>query len=110
MIPVSYLRLLHFVDDTILLMIVFVQLALPKIQPRSQLQSNAGHRTTDHMSYPTTAYETLWVKVHHNEVYVQHTTAGCEHTHAFRLHHDIGTFLNQYLWDLEAKPPLPPRL
>jgi hypothetical protein len=32
------------------------------------------------------------------------------HTHAFRLHHDIGTCLNQYLWDLEARPPLPPRL
>jgi hypothetical protein len=23
------------------------------------------------------------------------------HLHAFRLHHDIGTCLNQYLWDLE---------
>jgi hypothetical protein len=32
------------------------------------------------------------------------------HLHAFRLHHDIGTFLNQYLWDLEDLPPLPPRL
>jgi hypothetical protein len=31
-------------------------------------------------------------------------------THAFRLHHDIGTRLNQYLWVLEARPPLPPRL
>jgi hypothetical protein len=33
-----------------------------------------------------------------------------DHTHAFRLHHDIGTCINQYLWDLEARPPLPPRL
>jgi hypothetical protein len=32
------------------------------------------------------------------------------HSYAFRLHHDIGTCLNQYLWDLEARPPLPPCL
>jgi hypothetical protein len=32
------------------------------------------------------------------------------HLHAFRLHRDSGTRLNQYLWDLEASPPLPPRL
>jgi hypothetical protein len=32
------------------------------------------------------------------------------HTHAFRPHHDIGTCLNQYFWDLEARPPLLPRL
>jgi hypothetical protein len=32
------------------------------------------------------------------------------HSHAFRLDHDIGTCLNQYLWVLEARPPLPPRL
>jgi hypothetical protein len=25
-------------------------------------------------------------------------------------HSDIGTCLNQYLWDLEDQPPLPPRL
>jgi hypothetical protein len=31
-------------------------------------------------------------------------------THAFRFHYDIGTSLNQYLSDLEARPPLPPRL
>jgi hypothetical protein len=35
---------------------------------------------------------------------------GSDHAHTFRLHHDIGTCLNQYLWDLEARPPLPPRL
>jgi hypothetical protein len=34
-----------------------------------------------------------------------------EHSlHALCLHHDIGTCLNQYLWDLEARLPLPPRL
>jgi hypothetical protein len=34
-----------------------------------------------------------------------------EHSpHALCLHHDIGTCFNQYLWDLEARPPLPPRL
>jgi hypothetical protein len=33
-----------------------------------------------------------------------------EHSpHTFCLHHDIGTCLNQNLWDLEARPPLPPR-
>jgi hypothetical protein len=32
------------------------------------------------------------------------------HLCAFRLHRDIGTCHNQYLWDLEARPPLPPRL
>jgi hypothetical protein len=32
------------------------------------------------------------------------------HSHSLRLPHDIGTRLNQYLWDLEAAPPLPPRL
>jgi hypothetical protein len=37
-------------------------------------------------------------------------TTGSNRTHAFRLHYDIGTCLNQYLWDLEARPPLPPRL
>jgi hypothetical protein len=26
------------------------------------------------------------------------------------FHSDIGTCLNQYLWDLEDQPPLPPRL
>jgi hypothetical protein len=30
--------------------------------------------------------------------------------HAFRLDRDIGICLNQYLWDLEARPPLPHRL
>jgi hypothetical protein len=33
-----------------------------------------------------------------------------DHMHAFRLDHDIGTCLNQYLWDLEVRPPLQPRL
>jgi hypothetical protein len=28
----------------------------------------------------------------------------------FAFHSDIGTCLNQYLWDLEDQPPLPPRL
>jgi hypothetical protein len=37
-------------------------------------------------------------------------TTDSNHTHVFRLHYDIGTRLNQYLWDLEARPPLPPRL
>jgi hypothetical protein len=37
-------------------------------------------------------------------------TMDSNRTYAFRLHHDIGTCLNQYLWDLEARPPLPPRL
>jgi hypothetical protein len=37
-------------------------------------------------------------------------TTDSDHTYAFRLHHDIGTCLNQYLWNLEAQPPLPPRL
>jgi hypothetical protein len=32
------------------------------------------------------------------------------HSQAFRLHPDIDTCLNQYLWDLEGQPPLPPRL
>jgi hypothetical protein len=32
------------------------------------------------------------------------------HLHAFLLHPDIGTLLNQYLWDLEGQPPLLPRL
>jgi hypothetical protein len=39
-----------------------------------------------------------------------HGTTNNDHSHAFRLLHDIGTCLNQYLWDLEARPPLPPRL
>jgi hypothetical protein len=30
--------------------------------------------------------------------------------HAIRLPHDIGTRLNHISWDLEATPPLPPRL
>jgi hypothetical protein len=33
-----------------------------------------------------------------------------DHPRALRLHHDIGTCLDQYLWDLEARPPLPPCL
>jgi hypothetical protein len=37
-------------------------------------------------------------------------TTDSNHMHAFLPHHDIGTCLNQYLWDLEARPPLPPRL
>jgi hypothetical protein len=37
-------------------------------------------------------------------------TTDSNHTHTFCLHHDIGTCLNQHLWDLEARPPLPPRL
>jgi hypothetical protein len=32
------------------------------------------------------------------------------HLHAFLPGHDIGICLNQYLWDLEAQPPLPLRL
>jgi hypothetical protein len=37
-------------------------------------------------------------------------TTDSNHAHAFRLHHDISTCLNQYIWDMEARPPLPPRL
>jgi hypothetical protein len=37
-------------------------------------------------------------------------TTDSNHMHAFLPHRDIGTFLNQYLSDLEARPPLPPRL
>jgi hypothetical protein len=37
-------------------------------------------------------------------------TTDNDHTRALRLHHDIGTHLNQYLQDLEARPPLPPCL
>jgi hypothetical protein len=33
-----------------------------------------------------------------------------EHSHALHLLHDIGTCLNQHLWDLGARPPHPPRL
>jgi hypothetical protein len=39
-----------------------------------------------------------------------HGTADSNHTHALRLLHDTATCLNQYLRDLEASPPLPPRL
>jgi hypothetical protein len=39
-----------------------------------------------------------------------HGTTNSDHLHALRLLHDIGTCLNQYLWDLEAEPPLPSRL
>jgi hypothetical protein len=39
-----------------------------------------------------------------------HGTTDNDHPHALRLLHNIGTFLNQYLWDLEARPPLPPCL
>jgi hypothetical protein len=37
-------------------------------------------------------------------------TTDSTHLNAFRLHHDIGTCLNQYLWDLEDQLPLPPHL
>jgi hypothetical protein len=37
-------------------------------------------------------------------------TTDSDHTRAFLLHHDIGTCLNQYLWDLEARLPRPPHL
>jgi hypothetical protein len=37
-------------------------------------------------------------------------TTDSNHPHALRLLLDIGTCLNQYLWDLEARPPLPPLL
>jgi hypothetical protein len=39
-----------------------------------------------------------------------HGTTDRNHSHALRLLHDIGTCLNQHLWDLEAMPSLPPRL
>jgi hypothetical protein len=39
-----------------------------------------------------------------------HGMTDSNHPHALRLLHDIGTCLSQYLWDLEARPPLPPRL
>jgi hypothetical protein len=37
-------------------------------------------------------------------------TTDSDHSRALRLLHDIGTCLNQHLWDLEATPSLPPRL
>jgi hypothetical protein len=37
-------------------------------------------------------------------------TTDNDYSRALRLLHDIGTCLNQHLWDLGAKPPLPPRL
>jgi hypothetical protein len=40
----------------------------------------------------------------------RHATTDSDHIHAFRLRHDISTCVNQYHWDLEARPPLPPRL
>jgi hypothetical protein len=39
-----------------------------------------------------------------------HGTTDSDHPHTLRPLHDIGTCLNQYLWDLEVRPPLPPRL
>jgi hypothetical protein len=39
-----------------------------------------------------------------------HGTTDGDHPHALRPLHDIGTCLNQNLCDLEARPPLPPRL
>jgi hypothetical protein len=39
-----------------------------------------------------------------------HGTTDSEHSHALRLLHDIGTCLNRHLWDLGARPTLPPRL
>jgi hypothetical protein len=39
-----------------------------------------------------------------------HGTTDSDHSHALRLLHDIGTCLNQHLWDLEASPSLLPRL
>jgi hypothetical protein len=41
---------------------------------------------------------------------IRHGTAGWDRSHASRLPHDIGTRLNHAAWDLEATPPLPPRL
>jgi hypothetical protein len=40
----------------------------------------------------------------------QGRTTDSDRTQTLRFHHDIGTCLSQYLWDLEARPPLPPRL
>jgi hypothetical protein len=37
-------------------------------------------------------------------------TTDSNHIHALRLHHDIGTCLNQYLWYLEARSRLPSHL
>jgi hypothetical protein len=37
-------------------------------------------------------------------------TMDSEHSYALRLLHDIGICLNQYLWDLEATPSVPPCL
>jgi hypothetical protein len=34
-------------------------------------------------------------------------TTDSAHSHTSCLHHDIGSCLNQYLWDLEARPALP---
>jgi hypothetical protein len=39
-----------------------------------------------------------------------HGTADSDRSHALHHLHDIGTCLNQHLWDLEATPSLPPRL
>jgi hypothetical protein len=39
-----------------------------------------------------------------------HGTTDSDRLHALRLPHDIGTHLNHILWDLEATPPLLPRL
>jgi hypothetical protein len=39
-----------------------------------------------------------------------HGTTNINHSYVLCLPDDIGTRLNQYLWDLEATPPLPPRL
>jgi hypothetical protein len=39
-----------------------------------------------------------------------HRTTDSDHSHTLCLLHDIGTRLNQHLWDLEATPSLPPRL
>jgi hypothetical protein len=41
---------------------------------------------------------------------IGHGTTVSSHSHALHLPHDIGTRLNQTLWDLEATPLLPPRL
>jgi hypothetical protein len=39
-----------------------------------------------------------------------HETTDSDRSHALRLLHDIGTRLNQHLWDLEVTPSLPLRL
>jgi hypothetical protein len=84
--------------------------AVSPVRPSPPLQHHARHCGDTPMLLKRTGTGRRHA-CHFTSYDLPSTPPSSRHSHMpFAFHSDIGTCLNQYLWDLEDQPPLPPRL